>query len=223
MPQFDREKFFNHFRSLFGPLTQGQVDGLNFLLPRIEQDERLQDLNLAAYVLATVKHETAHTFQPIHELGSKHRFIRLYGPTTRVGKRLGNKTDADAIAFHGRGFVQLTGRKNYTRAKKELGLNLVRKPDLALQPENAYEILVRGMIDGWFGRKVGVFIRPGLPPDFEGARQSVNGHDRAGDIAQIARRMAEILRYAEYDSTPADDDSTPVDHDSTHWAPPPPI
>ena len=202
MFQFDREKFFKHFRSLFGPLTQGQVDGMNFLLPNLEKDVRLPDLNLVAYVLATIKHETAHTFQPIHEFGSSHRFIKLYGPKTRAGKRLGNKTNKDAVAFHGRGYVQLTGRNNYTRARDEIGPNFVSQPDLALQPENAYEVLVRGMTEGWFGKPLGNFIRPGLPPDFEGARQSVNLHDRAGDIAQIARRMVEILRFAEAGAIP---------------------
>jgi len=206
---FERERFFTHFRTLFGPLTQGQVSGLNFLLSKIELDDRLPEINLAAYILATVKHETAHTFQPLHEFGSRQRFIELYGPKTRAGKRLGNKTNADAVAFHGRGYVQLTGRSNYGRATTEMRVNFVSKPDLALQPENAYEILVRGMTQGWFGKRVGLFIRPGLPPDFDGARQSVNGHDRAGDIAQIARQMVEILTNSKYEpgSTDKQDES----------------
>jgi putative chitinase len=202
MFQFDREKFFSHFRFLFGPLTQGQVDGLNFLLPKLEQDKRLQDINLIAYILATIKHETAHTFQPISEYGSKERFISLYGPATSVGKRLGNLTDADAVAFHGRGYVQLTGRRNYTRAQKEIGANFVAKPNLAQKPNHAYEILVQGMIEGWFGKRVGDFIRLGSLPDFEGARQAVNDHDRAGEIAEIARKMAQVLRYSALNGSP---------------------
>jgi hypothetical protein len=194
---FDREKFFDHYRTLFGALTQQQVDGLEFLLGKIEQDQRLGDLRKAAYTLATIKHETAHTFQPIHEFGSNERFVRLYGPGTRVGRNLGNRTNADAIAFHGRGYVQLTGRNNYTRAKDKIGPDFVTNPDIALQPENAYEVLVRGMSEGWFGKKLGQFIVEGRPPNYEGARQTVNGHDRAGDIAQIARRMEETLRFAQ--------------------------
>lgn len=194
---FDREKFFDHYRTLFGGLTQQQVDGLEFLLGKIEQDQRLVDIRKAAYTLATVKHETAHTFQPINEFGTNARFIRLYGPTTRVGRNLGNRSDADAVAFQGRGYVQLTGRNNYTKAKAEIGPDFVGNPKLALKPENAYEVLVRGMNEGWFGKKLGRFIVEGTPPDYEGARQTVNGRDRAGDIAQIARRMEETLRFSQ--------------------------
>lgn len=52
--------------------------------------------------------------------------------------------------WHGRGFVQLTWRKNYVRAGKELSIDLTTDPDLAMKPDVAVRVLVHGMEQGWF-------------------------------------------------------------------------
>ncbi len=39
----------------------------------------------------------------------------MYGPGTRVAKELGNFQTGDGAKFCGRGYVQLTGRNNYSR------------------------------------------------------------------------------------------------------------
>ena len=51
------------------------------------------------------------------------------------GGRMGNKDDGDGYKFRGRGAFQLTGRDNYTRAGKALGLDLVNDPDLMKDPD----------------------------------------------------------------------------------------
>jgi predicted chitinase len=43
--------------------------------------------------------------------------------------------------FRGRGFVQITGRSNYTRCGHEVSVDLAGNPDLALDPKIAAEIL----------------------------------------------------------------------------------
>ncbi|WP_080934264.1 peptidoglycan-binding protein [Xanthomonas albilineans] len=53
---------------------------------------------------------------------------------------LGNTEPGDGWRFHGRGYVQLTGRGNYARAEREIGLNLTRNPDLAADRDNAVNI-----------------------------------------------------------------------------------
>lgn len=93
-------------------------------------------------------------------------------------KNLGNKLVGDGWRFIGRGFVQLTGRRNY----EIYGLG--DNPDGAQEPEHAAEILVKGMTDGTF---TGVSLWRHLSGDSfnaEAARNVVNGNDKASLIAR---------------------------------------
>src|SRR5262245_17626152 len=197
---FNRKKFFDGYRNRFGTLTQDIVEALEFLLGQIEKDARFGDTEVdrrqIAYCLATFKWETAHTLKPIDEFGSAAYFNKRYGPQTKVGKVLGNTKDGDGALFHGRGYVQLTGRRNYSKAKTLTGVDLLANPDAAKEPAVAYEIAVQGMKDGWFtGKKLDQFIKDGSA-DFENARTIINGHDKAQTIADIARRFSEVLLEA---------------------------
>jgi hypothetical protein len=193
----DRTKFFDRYRATFGPLNQALVDAIEVLLGRIEQDDRFGEADVdrrqIAYCLATFKWETAHTLRPIDEFGSDARFNRLYGPDTTVGRSLGNTKPGDGARFHGRGYVQLTGRSNYKRAADLTGADLLNSPEKTKEPEVAYKIAVQGMKEGWFtGKKLDQFIKPGLT-DYENARRIVNRLDQSVRIADLARRFNEIL------------------------------
>jgi len=195
---FDQKNFFDAYRQRFGPLTQPLVEALEFLIGKIEGDTRFgttdADRRQIAYCLATFKWETAGSFEPIDEHGSSKYFNSRYGPQTKVGKELGNTESGDGALFHGRGFVQLTGRANYRKASKLTGTDLVAQPDAAKDPDLAYQIAVQGMLDGWFtGKKLSDFIQPISAPDFENARRIINKLDHAADIASIARKLSEVL------------------------------
>jgi len=199
--RFDRKKFFDAYRERFGPLTQELVVALEYLLGRIEADKRFgampNDRHQLAYCLATFKWETAHTFEPIDERGGDAYFNRLYGPDTKVGKTLGNTKPGDGARFHGRGYVQLTGRANYAKATQLTGDDLIAQPDRAKQRDLAYEIAIQGMVDGWFtGRKLARYFKPDGTANYEAARAIINGTDQATRIADIARRFSEILLEA---------------------------
>lgn len=58
------------------------------------------------------------------------------------GGRNGNDHPGDGYAYHGRGYIQLTGKENYRAAGEALQLDLVKHPELASQPENAAKIAV---------------------------------------------------------------------------------
>lgn len=183
-----RSAFYSSVRPMFhGILSQQQVDGIEALLAATEG----QPITFRAYLLATAKHETADTMQPITEYGGRRYFDKY--DTGKLAKALGNtpEADGDGYTYRGRGYVQLTGRANYAKAGDALGLDMLRKPDLALQPSVAALILVRGCCDGWFtGKKLADY----LPGDYRGARRVVNGLDKADLIAGYAREFEAALR-----------------------------
>jgi putative chitinase len=190
------DQFFKGYREAFGRLNQSQVDGLSFLLDRLETDPHLADVRQAAYVLATVAWETARTFQPIDERGTDAYFNRRYGPQTSVGKRLGNTQAGDGARYHGRGYVQLTGRSNYRRMGERLNVELEAQPELAKDPDTAYRVMSEGMRHGLYtGKKLSDYITA-KKADYRSARRIINGLDRADDIAALARDFEEILEGA---------------------------
>ncbi len=175
----NRTAFFDATRPMFGgALSQKQVDGIEALLAATAT----LPVSHRAYLLATAKHETADTMQPIAEYGKGKG--RPYGKPGKYGQ-----------PQYGRGYVQLTWDANYEKADKALGLNgaLLRDFDLAMQPTVAAQILVRGCSEGWFtGKRLGDY----LPGDYRGARRVVNGSDKADLIADYAKKFEAALLAA---------------------------
>lgn len=204
--RFDREIFFTQFRLNFGPLVQTQVDGLNFILGHAETDsDDWQNLSQLSYGLATFMWETAHHFTPVTEFGQPSYFDK-YNAGTPIGRMLGNTQPGDGFRFRGRGYVQITGRANYERIGRLLSVDLIDNPEKALDPEIAYRIAAGGMQHGWFtGRKLAQYIPSDSDPQFQPARQIINGMDHASEIAALAVKMVTTLRAAE---TPAAETAT---------------
>lgn len=74
-----------------------------------------------------------------------------------------------------------------------LGVDLVKNPSLALEPNNAAKILVYGMMNGRFTRKpLGDYINTNTI-DFYNARKTVNGLDRAEKIALYAQSIQSYI------------------------------
>jgi predicted chitinase len=57
------------------------------------------------------------------------------------GGRMGNAAD-EGFKYRGRGLIQLTGKENYAKYSKMLGIDLVKNPDLANDPKIAKDIAV---------------------------------------------------------------------------------
>jgi predicted chitinase len=132
-----------------------------------------------AYVLATTQWETAQTFQPVREafwLNEDWRRRNLrYHP------------------YYGRGYVQLTWKTNYQKYGGILGIDLVNKPDLAMNQNVALFVLVHGFKTGAFtGRKITDHIN-NHQTDFLNARRCINGTDKMLQIANLAKKFLTIL------------------------------
>lgn len=141
-----------------------------------------------SYILATIYHETATTFKPIEEYGKGKR--KPYGQFFDVN---GSKYTGLTNLYYGRGFVQLTWLSNYVKAKKELGIDFVNYPELALDFNNAIKIANYGMVEGWFsGQKLDNYI-DALKTDYVGARSIINGTDKAQLIASYALAIENSL------------------------------
>lgn len=190
----NKDKFFSGYKKQFNEkLTQSQVDGINFLLDKFSLEKDLS-LDEVAYMFATVKHECANTYQPITEYGGIKYFDKY--DTGKLAKQLGNtpEKDGDGFKFRGRGFVQITGYYNYNKFSIILTTNLVDDPDLVLDPDIAFRIMVYGMKNGTFtGKKFSDFKVPtGLY--FTGCRKIINGQDEASLIAGYATKFLKILK-----------------------------
>ena len=127
-----------------------------------------------AYILATIEHETASTFEPVREaywLSEEWRAQNLrYYP------------------YYGRGYVQLTWRSNYQKYSNLLGIDLVKQPDKVLEAGIALYILVHGFKHGTFtNHKLEDYIG-GEKIDYIGARKVINGLDKANHIANLASK-----------------------------------
>lgn len=126
-------------------------------------EDGLADRASLIAVLATIGTEVA-SFQPINELGDNAYFTRHY--EGRVD--LGNVRPGDGALYHGRGFIQITGRANYRSYAQKLHVPLEQRPELALDAGVAARVLARYFKD----RRIGDAARQG---DWKGVRRKVNG------------------------------------------------
>jgi predicted chitinase len=202
--------FFDRIRALTGPLSQAQVDGFETILAASAG----LPVTHRAYLLATAWHETARTMQPVRETlaATDDKAIARLEAAFAKGKLPWVRTpywrkDSQGRSWLGRGYVQLTHETNYRRAGRELGVDLVGNPDVAMQPTVAAQVLVRGCAEGWFtGKKLADY----LPGDYIGARRVVNGTDKAAQIAAYAETFEAALVAIKAAPKPVDDSPAPV-------------
>jgi putative chitinase len=168
-----------------------------------------------AYVFATVLGETG-KFQPLKE--------KRANPAKQPAL-FKQQQKYFPSGFFGRGYVQLTFKGNYENAGLKLAGTIievqnkdgskrkvtidkntfVNEPDLVMQPTVAYQILARGMREGWFRRRpngkpfmLSDFIKDGSPPDYKGARNIINHPSSGADkFAGFAEKFELIMRASQ--------------------------
>ena len=184
MVRYNIDSFLTHYCLSFGKLTGEKEEGLIFLSNNLFTSDKIDLVSKAAYILATIKWETGHTFQPITEYGtSSYLQSKPYYP------------------YIGRGYVQLTWESNYYKFGKFLNIDLVKHPELANNPEYAWQILEEGMTN-YYGIQNPNFTSYTLEDyftvrknDYYNARRIINPMDYKsfGPIAKIAETFNEII------------------------------
>ena len=138
-----------------------------------------------AQFMAQTRHESW-DFGKMKEVGNKKTFAKYEKP--RLAKQLGNKVKGDGERFKGRGFIQLTGRDNYTRASQQIfgDDRLVKNPDLATRLDVGAQIAL------WFWKNQ---VRPAVK-DFNNTTQvvkAINADEPAKVVQQRHTKFKEYL------------------------------
>ena len=194
----NRDVFFTYVRRnpFGGSISPQQIDGLTRILDYWEEKYKTRDIRWLAYMLATTFHETAHTMQPVREMGGeKYLRSKKYYP------------------WVGEGLVQVTWEVNH----KKFGAT---KTGQLMTWEKALPALFEGMIHGKFtGKRLDQYFQ-GSTENPREARRIVNGTDKAGLIADYYTAFLGALKPSleaepPKDVTPEADkpDTTPATKD----------
>ena len=137
-----------------------------------------------AQFMAQTRHESW-DFSKMKEVGNKKTFAKYEKP--KMAKRLGNKVKGDGELFKGRGFIQLTGRDNYTRASQQIfgDDRLVKNPDLASKLDVGAKIAL------WFWKNQ---VRPAVK-DFNNTTEVVNAINSGEPKEVIKKRHIKFKEY----------------------------
>jgi predicted chitinase len=137
-----------------GPLETQQP--LGTFLEKTARAEGITGIELAQ-LLAQCRTETI-AFTKLIEQPNK--WMKTYEPVFKkdpktgkmvdvnpYSKKLGNKYKGDGQRFIGRGYIQITGRENYTNFKRDTGMDVVNNPELLADPTAAAEAAIHYWTD----------------------------------------------------------------------------
>jgi putative chitinase len=111
----------------YGPSTSKYADKTQqSYLSKYAQSHGITGVELAA-LLAQSATETA-SFTRMVEQGDRHYFRQYDG-------KLGNDKPGDGYRYRGRAFLHITGKYWYARIGKEMGIDLVKHPELLERPD----------------------------------------------------------------------------------------
>ena len=164
----------------------------------------LADSPMLLMALGTIRAETE-CFLPLSEEQSRYNTSPGGHPFDLYDSRkdLGNHGPPDGASFRGRGFVQLTGRANYSRYGRELAIDLLAHPELACEPATAARILA------CFLKNNEAAIRLALAAnDLAHARRLVNGGNNGLDRFTAAYQTGQ--RLFEMDTMPPAQPGSPM-------------
>lgn len=228
----DKPAFYESLRrrdnGVFGTsLSSSQVQGIEEILAECQAQGA--SLYQTAYILGTGYGESGRKMQPAYEnlRYSARRIPQVFGASRRQGvpvsrlagnprllantvyggpwgaRNLGNTQDGDGWRFRGTGIGQITGRRNFAKWGKNMGLPLTENPELLMDLNTSVRALVQPMLEGWAtGHRLDKYVS-GNRKDYRAARRVWNGDFAAGDYAGYARAFEAALIAGGYEPSPA--------------------
>ncbi len=144
--------------------------------------DRAQELGLAANALfprfGIMLHplRLAHFMaQLIHESGSFRYMEEIASGQAYEGRAdLGNTQPGDGKRYKGRGPIQITGRANYRRYGRKIGIDIERHPEIAAVPSIGLQLA----LEYWDSKSLNVLAEA---DDVVGITKKINGGDNGLD------------------------------------------
>lgn len=161
-------------------LTRAQGDAWRFIASECDA-LAIDDPRQVAYILGTVWNECR--FKSIREIRAK--------AGTGVWKL---QEKYWHTGYYGRGYSQITWKRNYAKFSPIVGRDLVKHPDDVLMPAVGAKIIVTGMVFGMFtGKRLSQYFTP-ISADWMGARFIVNGRLPGGKFGFKAKECSEAAQ-----------------------------
>tara|TARA_R100000988_G_C4002686_1_gene170175 strand:- start:172 stop:897 length:726 start_codon:yes stop_codon:yes gene_type:complete len=159
-------------------------DSLKSVLNYIQNDENINDIKQAAYLLATAKKESDYSLERYEsdflcgDVGVPYKDKPCQSALNYYRSSDGKKNyydlgiDKNGLPYFGRGLIQLTGKENYKKYGDLIGADLVNDADKAIKPKNSYKIASE-----YLNRRTFRYV----DSDLTAARKSVNGGTKGKD------------------------------------------
>lgn len=119
--------------------TPLRPEHLRAIMPNIPQQDEVTEFSACCSVMRrfdinTKKRAAAWLGNVAKESGELYYTEEIASGAAYEGRAdLGNTVPGDGVRFKGRGYIQITGRHNYTRVAKELKIPCLARPDLLEQ------------------------------------------------------------------------------------------
>lgn len=166
-------------------------NSLRDVLRYVQNDKNITTINQVAYLLATAKIESDYSLQRWEadylcgKAGMPYKGKPCDKALSYYRSTKGNKknyytlgTDKNGMPYFGRGLIQLTGKDNYDKYGKLIGVNLVDDGDKAMIPKNSYNIASE-----YLSERTWKYVNKG---DWYWARKSVNGGTKKMNEVNLA-------------------------------------
>ncbi len=217
LPRIDHQKLIRCYRDSSMPaMNLPQNRALDGILTEWDRHPEWKDARWLAYILGTIVHESAglrvQEESMDYAASSLQRvWPRIFDTADKAANfahkpevlanevyasRLGNTDPGDGWRYRGRGLLQITGRSNYRRVGRAIGVDLEAQPELMIAPSIAGRVAVQTFIEFGALTKLPQFFSD-TTEDWIGVRKFINGGlNGAEDVAVRSKQFMTCIKAA---------------------------